>query len=134
MQASTKKYLVIGGIAAAAGLAYYFIKNPGGGSLIEVDPTFKKTNLSTLPEMRADLKAWSVRGDAGWNNKQPIIYSSVMALGDQAVKNMHALLWDIWQQNSGLDPYKLNWDLTPQPVRALSVGAWWENLTKQLGI
>lgn len=133
----TKHKLLLLGVVAVGG--YLLYKNLGSvadpsAAIPDVSPTFKPTAQSTLAEMKADLLNWSQRNEEHWQGKQPAIYAAVLQQGETGIKNMHALLWDIWAENSGLDPYQVNWDGSAQPDRAKSVGAWWESLSASVGL
>lgn len=100
--------------------------------VVEVTPTFKKTNQSTLPEMVADLESWARRQDPAWNGQEPYILGIVKSKGELGIKNMHALLWDIWQPGIAIEnyPFKVYWDLSPASWEN-SVGQWWVNLKQE---
>jgi len=134
--ATNKNVFLIGGaVAAAIGAYFYFRKgNEGFATAQLTEPTFKSTLLSTEMEMLADLKAWSERGDSGWSNQQGKIYTAAVREGSAAVKNMHALLWDIWQPGKVENyPFKVNSSLQPSSW-ANSVGQWWVDFKIRNGI
>lgn len=126
---------MIGGIAVAAGAAWYFMKGKGMLPTAQVTaPTYKLTADSTLMEMEADLKGWVERNDPGWGGQQSKIYAAVMNEGSAAIKNIHALLWDIWQPGK-IDNYPFKVNSSLQPVAwANSVGSWWDLFKKRNGI
>lgn len=133
--AMNKNIMLLLGVAAVGGAVWYFSKNsmalPAANSATA--PTYKKTNESTLAEMRNDLIAWRDRGDEGWQGKKPKIVELVYN-NDAYVRNLHALLWDIWQPNQVQNfAYKVNSYLQPTSWEN-SVGKWWELFTKANGL